>query len=92
MSELKNKLVRISTEMLNKMLTSPEMSESFKQIPMIARPFLQPLIQKLPGYLAEWISQQDEEVIRKKIVWIKEDVLPWILSESTPMIDVSSEE
>jgi hypothetical protein len=50
------------------------------------------LIQKLPGYLAEWISQQDEEVIRKKIVWIKEDVLPWILSESTPTIDVSSEE
>lgn len=93
MSELKNKLTKFSQELvtreINKLMATPKVLES---LPLLVRPLIRQLIPKLPGYLELWINQLDEEEIEKKLVWIMEVVLPWMLSKSPTILISESEE
>jgi hypothetical protein len=50
------------------------------------------VMQKLPDYLAQWITQQPPEQLERKIIWIRDKVIPWILSDSATISQFNTED
>lgn len=81
---INHKLEQFAQEGLSRILNNPDLMDLDKlpKIPGV-KMFLSMLLQKLPEFLSQWIREQDPTALRNKVIWIREVVIPWLLSDET---------